>query len=112
MKIGIVLALAIGLATAAFAQAPASTEGQWTGYITDTHCGAKGAVKDHTAACVEKCMKSGSKAQIANEGDKQTYNLDSFDKVKDLMGHKVTVKGTLDEKTHTITVASASKADQ
>jgi hypothetical protein len=109
MKIGLALVLAFGLAAAAHS-IPAA-EHEWTGYITDTHCGMKGATKDHTVACVEKCMKSGSKAQIANEADKTIYDLDSFDKVRDLMGHKVTVKGTLDEKTKTITVTSASKAD-
>ena len=105
-----ILALA---AVAAFLAAPAFAEavkGEWTGYITDTHCGAKGASKDHSAGCVEKCMKAGSKAQILNEADKAIYDLDSFDKVKSLMGHRVKVTGTLDTDTKTITVASADKA--
>jgi hypothetical protein len=108
------LGLALALSGTGFAQQPATNkvEAQWTGYVTDTHCGAKGAVKGHTVACVEKCMKAGSQAQILNESDQKIHNLDSFDKVRDLMGHKVTVKGTLDEKTDTIVVASASKADQ
>ena len=84
---------------------------EWTGYITDTHCGEKGAAKDHTAACVEKCMKAGSKAQLFNEADKKAYDLDSFDKVKGLVGQKVTVKGTLDSETKTIKVESAAKAE-
>jgi hypothetical protein len=108
---GAVLAFALGLAVAVRAET-AKAEGQWTGYITDTHCGVKGASKDHTVACVEKCMKAGSKAQIMNEADQKIYDLDSFEKVKPLMGHKVTVKGTMDEKTHTITVSSATSADK
>ena len=113
MKIAVMLGLALALSGQILADTPADKpESQWTGYITDTHCGAKGAVKDHTVACVQKCMRSGSHAQILNDADKKIYDLDSFDKVKDLMGHKVTVKGTYDEKTHLITVASASKADQ
>lgn len=84
--------------------------GEWTGYITDTHCGKNGATKDHTAACVMKCMKGGSKAQIWNESDDKIYDLDSFDKVKTLVGSKVTVKGTLDEASNTIKVESAAKA--
>jgi len=86
--------------------------GQWTGYITDTHCADKGATKSHTADCVEKCMKGGAKAQIMNEADKTLYTLDGFDKVKALMGDKVTVKGKLDAATKTITVESASKASE
>jgi len=86
------------------------TKGEWTGYITDTHCGEKGASKDHTVGCVEKCMKAGSKAQLWLENDKKAVDLDSFDKVKALVGQKVTVKGTLDSETKTIKVESAAKA--
>ncbi len=93
------------------APAKAATGGEWTGYITDTHCGEKGATKDHTADCVQKCMKGGSKAQIMTEADKKLYNLDGFDKVKSLVGSKVTVKGKLDAATNTITVDSAAKAN-
>jgi hypothetical protein len=94
-----------------FAALPAlAAQGQWTGFITDTHCGSKGASKDHSADCVEKCMKGGSKAQIMNDADGKIYDLDSFDKVKSLVGKKVTVKGTLDEKSNTIKVENASAA--
>jgi hypothetical protein len=85
---------------------------EWTGFITDTHCGKNGAGKDHRADCVEKCMKGGSKAQLWSESEQKGYNLDSFDKVKPLMGGKVTVKGTLDEATNTIKVESAARADE
>lgn len=86
--------------------------GEWTGYITDTHCGKNGASKSHDAACVEKCMKGGSKPQIWSEADQKGYNLDSFEKVKALMGGKVTVKGKLDTATNTIAVESATKAEE
>jgi hypothetical protein len=88
-------------------------KGEWTGYITDTHCGEKGAGKDHTAGCVEKCMKAGSKAQLWNAEKKEAIDLDSFDKVKGLVGQKVTLKGTLDSQTGVIKVesAAAAKAD-
>ena len=97
------------LALVALVALPASA-GEWTGYITDTHCGEKGATADHKAACVEKCMKAGSKAQLWDAEKKEAINLDSFDKVKDLVGQKVTVKGTLDAETKTIKVDSATKA--
>lgn len=95
------IVFAAGLAHAA--------KGEWTGYVTDTHCGAKGAAKQHTVACIEKCMKSGSKAQIWIESEKKAYDLDSFDKVKSLVGNEVTVKGDLDTATNTIKVDSAAK---
>ncbi len=107
MKKILYLAAALTLSAAPlFAQ----TKGEWTGYITDTHCGKKGASKDHDADCVQKCMKGGAKAQISSDG--KIYTLDGFDKVKALMGSPVTVKGTLDAKTNTITVESATKATE
>jgi hypothetical protein len=88
-----------------------AAKGEWTGYITDTHCGQKGATKEHTADCVEKCMKAGSKAQLFNEADKKLYNLDDFGKVKALVGSRVTVKGSLDQASGLIKVDSVAKTD-
>jgi hypothetical protein len=103
---GWALALAL-LASPAFADA---TKGEWTGYLTDTHCGAKMASKDHTDECVQKCVKGGSKVHIVNQADKKMYDLDGYDKVKGLVGKKITVKGSLDSATNTITVESAAPA--
>ena len=107
MKKLLVLSFAAALVGgSAFAEA---VKGEWTGYITDTHCASKGANKDHTAGCVEKCMKGGSHAQILNEADGKLYDLAAFDaKVKPLVGKKVTLKGSLDKDTNTITVESAA----
>ncbi len=105
------VALAFVAALAASVSFAAAVKGEWTGYITDTHCGKMGANRDHTAGCVEKCMKGGSKAQIMNEADGKFYDLDSFDKVKPLVGKKVTVKGTLDSEKNTIAVDSAAVAE-
>jgi hypothetical protein len=103
-------AAALTLLMAAGASADA-VKGEWTGYITDTHCGVRGANKDHTAACVEKCMKTG-KAQLWIESEKKGHDLTSFDKVKPLVGSLVTVKGTMDSATGAITVDSAAKASE
>jgi hypothetical protein len=46
-----------------------------------------------------------------NEADKAIYDLDSFDKVKTLVGSRVTVKGTLDSEKKLIAVDSAAKAE-
>jgi hypothetical protein len=85
-------------------------KGEWTGYITDTHCGANGATKDHTAGCVEKCVKGGSKVELYVEAEKKSYPLNDFSKVKALVGQKVTIKGSKDADTGLITIDSASKA--
>jgi hypothetical protein len=100
--------MAMAAVVALFA-APVFAE-EWTGWVSDTHCGKKGANKNHTAACVEKCMKGGSKAQLVTDADGKIYDLDGVDKVKALIGSKVTVKGTLDAASNTIKVESAAKA--
>jgi len=106
-----VLALMTAVAlVAAPVMAADTAKGEWTGWITDTHCGANGADREHTAACVEKCMRGGSKAQIYVESEKKAYPLSDFSKVKPFVGSKVTVKGTLDAATGVITVESAAKA--
>jgi hypothetical protein len=104
------LAVAVLLCLPAAAFAAEARKGEWTGYITDTHCGKNGANKDHQANCVEKCMKGGSKPQILNEADQKLYNIEGFDKVKAHMGGRVTVSGSLNPDTNTITVESAAKA--
>jgi hypothetical protein len=100
------MALSVLMAGGAAAEA---VKGEWTGWVTDTHCGVRGATKDHTAACVEKCMKTG-KAQLWIESEKKGHDLTSFDKVKPLVGSRVTVTGTMDSETGAITVESAVKA--
>ena len=104
------LVAAVSVLAAPLAFAADGAKGEWTGYVTDTHCGANGANKDHTAACVEKCMKGGSKAELYVESEKKSYPLNDFSKVKALVGQKVTVKGTQDAASGTITVESAAKA--
>lgn len=104
-----VLGVALGMLLAGAAFAGEAVKGQWTGWVTDSHCGARGANKDHTAACVEKCMKTG-KAQLWIESEKKGHDLTSFDKVKPLVGSLITVTGTMDKDTGAITVESAAKA--
>jgi hypothetical protein len=90
----------------------ADTKGQWTGFVTDTHCGAKLANADHSDACVEKCLKNGSKVHLVDEVDQKMYDLDDYSKVKGLVGKRITVKGNLDTEKNTITVESAAPAKE
>lgn len=68
-------------------------DGSWTGYISDSACGAKGASEKH-AACATKCVKEkGAKYVFVNDADHKVYSIDAQDKVADHAGHHVTVKG-------------------
>jgi hypothetical protein len=73
------------------------TKGSWTGWITDEHCGAKGANAEHKS-CAEKCIAGGGKLVFYNSGDKAIYSLDKQDVAKQHLGHEVTVKGTAEGK--------------
>lgn len=106
MKKMIVLFALLALTVAALAGA-AGTKGTWTGWVTDEHCGAKGANADHKA-CAEKCAGKGSKLVFYNNADKKIYGLDKQDVAKANLGHEVKVSGELEGKD--IKVDSISEA--
>ena len=95
-------ALLVGMASFALA----ADMGSWSGWITDTDCGAKGASASH-AACAAKCVKDkGAKYALYNPSDKSMWVLSDQDGAAKMAGKMVTVKGTADAAKKTITVAS------
>lgn len=106
-----ILALGLALALPALA-ATAPTPGTWTGWISDSHCGEKGANAKHTRACVEKCMKDDGKVVFFNNADKKLYNLDEAGAklALDHVGHEVTVSGAVADGTITVEKIEATKA--
>ncbi len=70
----------------------AAEKGTWTGYISDSHCGAKGNSAGH-AACAKKCVKNGY-APVFVVGDK-VYAISDPKKVSGYIGDKVTITGTI-----------------
>jgi hypothetical protein len=94
-KTHIVLLVLLALVMALAPYASAGTKGSWNGWITDDHCGAKGAKAGHEA-CAEKCMSKGAKLVLYNTTDQKLYSLDNQDLAKANLGHEVTVTGELD----------------
>ena len=90
MKVRFVAAAAMVLFAAG---AVLAADGSWTGYISDDHCGAKGAKEGH-AECAAKCAKEGGKFVFVNDADKKVYAIDAQDKVAAHAGHHVTIKGS------------------
>lgn len=73
----------------------AQKDGAWTGWVTDSHCGANGAKESH-ADCAKKCVKDqNAKYALYNPADKKVYQLDAQDKAAALAGKHVKVAGTL-----------------
>jgi hypothetical protein len=80
-----------------------SSESSWTGWVTDTQCGAKGTKASH-ADCAAKCVKEkGAKWALYNTTDKKGYTLDPQDGAAEHAAHHVKVKGTLDGDTIHVT---------
>jgi hypothetical protein len=93
MKFKSLATLALLCAAAAFAFGADST---MTGYISDSHCGAKGAKAGHEQ-CAAKCVSEhGGKYVFVNDADHKVYNIDPQDKVAAHAGHHVTVTGSVD----------------
>lgn len=93
MKSRFALAVAATLLAGGFALA---ADGSWTGYISDSACGAKGA-HEGAGECTTKCVKEkGAKYVFVNDADKKVYAIDAQDKVAAHAGHHVTVKGSVD----------------
>jgi Flp pilus assembly protein TadD len=101
----LILAMALGVSTLAFADDQKSM----TGYVTETHCGAKGAKAEH-ADCAVKCVKEGAKWALYNPEDKSMFVLSGDDammaKMASMAGKKVTVKGTMNKEKKEINVAT------
>lgn len=91
MKLKFLTLIAFSLLAATFAFAADTM----TGYITDSHCGAKGAKAGHEE-CATKCVtEHGAKYVFVNDADHKVYAIDDQQKVAAHAGHHVTVKGTV-----------------
>ncbi len=94
------LAIAAALFAGTFAMAADSS---WTGWISDSQCGVKGA-NEKAGECTTKCVKEhGAKYVFVNDADKKVYVVDAQDKVAAHAGHHVTVKGTVEGDTLKLT---------
>jgi hypothetical protein len=84
----------------------------WTGWITDSDCGAKGTSEKH-ADCARKCVADkGAKYVLYNTSDKKVYNLDDQSAAAEHVAHLVKVKGTMDGDTIHVSSITASASHQ
>jgi hypothetical protein len=89
--------LAVMLATISLAGYADEKASSWTGWISDSHCGAKGMSADHVA-CAKLCVtKNGFAWVFVNGKDSKIIAIKNQDAVKadDVLGHQVTVTGHL-----------------
>ena len=74
----------------------------WSGTISDEHCGAKHAdASEKSIACAQKCVKGGA-APVFITSEGKVLKIANADAVKDHIGHKVDLTGTLNGDTVTV----------
>lgn len=80
---------------------------KWSGTISDEKCGAAHAdASEKSMKCVQGCVKGGKAAVFVSDGKVYKFSADSADKIKDHLGHKVTIDGNM--KDDVITVKSVT----
>jgi hypothetical protein len=92
------MALALAASFAVSAQkADKGKDGAWTGWISDSHCAAKGEPKPDYGGCATSCVKNqNAKYVLYSPADKKVYQLDAQDKASGHSGHHVKVSGTVE----------------
>ena len=71
--------------------------GEWTGVVSDSHCGkAHSTASAEAEKCVDGCIKKGGEAVLVTGDQVVKMDAASKDKVKPFYGKKVTVTGSLD----------------
>ncbi|HLH33959.1 MAG TPA: hypothetical protein VKX41_04750 [Alloacidobacterium sp.] len=80
------------------------------GFISDAHCGAQHSSPSAAATkCIKSCMKGGSAPVLVSNG--KVYKLKGEDAaVKNLAGENVTVTGTVEGDTISVSSVSAQKS--
>jgi hypothetical protein len=101
------------LITVALSAADSSTaKAKWIkGWVSDSKCGVKGAGPSHEA-CGKKCLAAGEHVVFVSEHDKKVYKVDNEDALKDQIGHRLAVKGTVDQASDTIHVDKANRLSE
>jgi hypothetical protein len=86
-----VLIAVLGSALVAGAALAADT---MTGWVTEAHCGAKGASASHKE-CGDKCVKEGQKVAFYDNATKKVYNFDADCQkpMEGMMAQEVTLTG-------------------
>lgn len=98
-------ALIVGLASFAYAH-DHGEEASFTGTVTDSGCGEKGAKAGH-ADCARSCVKNkGAKYALYTPADKKVWILSDQAGADKLAGQEVVVKGKADKEKMTIEVSS------
>jgi len=88
------IVLAIVLCFAGLTTWAAPNDQSWTGWISDSKCGAKGANAGH-ASCAKKCIDAGEKPVLVTDKDQKVVAIANPDAVAANIGQHVEVHGNM-----------------
>ena len=91
-KTTVLLLTLLAVAVFALPTAGAAEKGTWTGWITDSSCGAKGAKAEHRD-CALKCLNEGGKLVFYDNETQKIYKIENQELAKQHLGHEVVVTG-------------------
>jgi len=95
--LGVLVLMTMVLAAAAIAVKAADSATSWTGWISDSSCGAKGANAGHKACAIDCVKNKGQSWVFVDDASKKVLTIDNQSIVNpdtDL-GTEVTVTGTI-----------------
>jgi hypothetical protein len=98
--------IAIALFLCVALMAPTAFADDLVGWITDEHCGAKGAKAEHKS-CALSCAGRGAAFVFYNLADEKIYKLDDQEAAK----KHVEVAGTVEESTIKVTSITEVEAE-
>src|SRR5664279_3475098 len=70
--------LVIGLYLCSMTVLAAAKDMSWSGWVSDSKCGVKGANAEH-AACAKKCIAAGEKPVLVTDKDQKVVSIDNPD---------------------------------
>jgi hypothetical protein len=86
--------LILGLFLCSMTVLAAAKDMTWSGWVSDSKCGANGANASHEA-CAKKCVGAGEKPVFVTDKDQKVIAVDNPAALQEHLGHHVQVTGTM-----------------
>jgi len=86
--------LVIGLYLCSMTVLAVAKDMSWSGWVSDSKCGVKGANAEH-AACAKKCIAAGEKPVLVTDKDQKVVAIDNPEALSEHAGHHVEVTGKM-----------------
>jgi hypothetical protein len=87
----------------------------WTGWFSDKGCAgprvARGDIGPNNPDCVKRCLEEGAAPVFVSEQAKAMFEVREYPSVRDDLGYRLEVTGTVDEEAATISVASVKRLE-